>query len=82
MTMKGLMEDNKGVKPTPEEVEERFQGNICRCTGCKYKGKTVNTVAADDARIGGIGGGSSGRRREVVGIREYVREAVRGPKPD
>ena len=75
MTMKGLMEDNKGVKPTPEEVEERFQGNICRCTGCKYTGKTVNTVEADTR----IGGGSGGRR-EVVEVREYVREAVCGPK--
>ena len=59
MTMKGLMEDNKGVKPTPEEVEERFQGNICRCTGCKYTGKTVKTVAADTTRESGESGAAA-----------------------
>ena len=69
MTMKGLLEDNKGMKPTPEEVEERFQGNICRCTGCKYHGEDTEyssggqwrwTVAAD-MRVGGGAGGGGGR---------------------
>jgi aerobic-type carbon monoxide dehydrogenase small subunit (CoxS/CutS family) len=46
MAMYSLMQEKGSVKPTPQEVEDRFDGNICRCTGYRPILQSFRKLAA------------------------------------
>ena len=58
MAMMGLLADKPN--PTPQQVEDHFDGNICRCTGYRPILDTMHSFAGVEAPAGGCGGcGSS-----------------------
>ena len=47
MAMMGMLANNP--KPTPEEIEHHFDGNICRCTGYRPILETMQSFAGEGA---------------------------------
>jgi xanthine dehydrogenase/oxidase len=60
MAMMGLLQETP--KPTPQQVEDHFDGNICRCTGYRPILDTFHSYAAHPGNPDGEGGGESAGR--------------------
>jgi len=51
----GMTNSRPQTTITPDDVEQRFQGNICRCTGYRSILKAMHTVAKAAQEVGGGG---------------------------
>ena len=73
--MHSLMEEKgAGAKPTAQEVEDRFDGNICRCTGYRPILQSFRKLAsATDAAVTARGQCAHAKQR-VAAKRQKERE--------
>jgi aerobic-type carbon monoxide dehydrogenase small subunit (CoxS/CutS family) len=75
MAMYALMQEKGGKKPTQQEVEDRFDGNICRCTGyrpilqsfrklAEATDATAEAISSNGSEAGAMGGCCGGHNRD------------------
>jgi xanthine dehydrogenase/oxidase len=50
MSMYSLLEENS--QPTSQEIEDRFDGNLCRCTGYRQILDAMQTVSSEILEFG------------------------------